>query len=249
MNSGHERFRDQLPALALGALDPAERSGLEHHLQACAECRAELAWLERGTEVLTGDVEPVEPPPGLRSRVMGAIEEASDRQALGGESAGSAPTEPAGRPERPSGKGTGWLAGLLRPAALVAAVAALMLGIAVGVTLDRGDSPSVPERQVLSGQSTIGADAVLVASGGTGTLKMTGLKRPDRGRIYQAWIQRGQSVIPTDSLFVPDRNGSATVSVPDIGGVSAVMVSLEPGGGSIQPTTAPVITVSIPGQA
>jgi hypothetical protein len=87
----------------------------------------------------------------------------------------------------------------------------------------------------------------MVSANGAGTLKMTGLAQPDEGQVYQAWIQRGQSVIPTDSLFVPDRHGSATTSIPDLGGVSAVMVSVEPSGGSSQPTTAPVITVSLPG--
>ena len=87
----------------------------------------------------------------------------------------------------------------------------------------------------------------MVSSGGTGTLKMTGLRPLDEDQVYQAWIQRGQSVVPTDSLFVPDRDGTATASIPDLGGVSAVLVSAEPSGGSSQPTTAPVITVPIPG--
>ena len=131
---------------------------------------------------------------------------------------------------------------------LGAAAAALFVGVALGVVLNGSDeSPVTPDRQVVTGQSTIGADAVMVASGGTGTLKMTGLQSPGEDRVYQAWIQRGQSVVPTDSLFVPDRDGTATASIPDMSGVSAVLVSTEPSGGSPQPTTAPVITVPIPG--
>ena len=75
---------------------------------------------------------------------------------------------------------------------------------------------------------------------------MTNLKKLGEGQVYQAWIQRGQTVEPTDSLFLPRRNGTATASIPDLNGVTAVMVSAEPSGGSPQPTTAPVITVSIP---
>lgn len=240
MTTGHERFKEQLPSYALGALDPAERGDLKHHLDGCAECRAELAWLEPAADVLAADVEQVEPSPGLRSRVMAAVDAdlAEDPAPL--------PVEPQpARAERPK-RQEGWLRGLLRPAVLGAAAAALFVGVALGVVLNGGDSPATPERQVLTGQTSNGSNAVMVASDGTGTLKMTGLKRPDEGQVYQAWIQRGQSVIPTDSLFVPDRDGSATASIPDLSGVSTVMVSVEPAGGSEQPTTTPVITVSLP---
>lgn len=239
MNTGHERFKEQLPAYTLGALDPAERSDLEHHLKGCAECRAELAWLEPAGDVLAADVEQIEPSPGLRSKVMAAIDD---------EIAGSERAATSSVPERPrASKRNGWLSGLLRPAVLGAAAAALFVGIALGLVLNNGDSTNGPQRQVITGQSTIGADAVMVASEGAGTLRMTGLKPPEEDQVYQAWVQRGQSVIPTDSLFVPDRKGSATASIPDLSGVSAVMVSLEPKGGSQQPTTTPVITVSVPG--
>lgn len=236
MTSGHETFKGQLPAYLLGALDPGERSDLEHHLDGCAECRAELAWLEPATEVLVSDIEQVEPSPRLKHRVMAAIDDDLARD--------SAP-KPALKPAREK---RGWLTGMLRPAVVGAAVAALFVGVALGVVLDGSDdSPTAPARQVVTGESTIGADAVMVASGGTGTLKMTGLDRPEEGQVYQAWIQRGQSVEPTASLFVPDRDGTATASIPDLSGVTAVMVSSEPSGGSPQPTTAPVITVSMPG--
>jgi anti-sigma factor RsiW len=237
MNSGHERFKEQLPALVLDALDPGERSDLEHHLEGCAECRAELAWLEPAREVLEGDVEQIEPSAGLRARVMAEVD--AD---LAGQ-----PVDPEPAPSVRKRSPRNWLAGAFRPVVIGAAAVALLFGVALGVVLNGDDSPSVAQRQVVTGQTSNGSSAVLVSSNGAGTLKMTGLDRPGEGRIYQAWVQRGQSVIPTDSLFVPDRHGSATASIPDLGGVSAVMVSVEPDGGSSQPTTAPVITVSLPG--
>ena len=234
MSAGHERFKEQLPSYALDALEPAERGDLRHHLEGCAECWAELAWLEPAADVLASDVEQVEPSPGLKGRVMAAVDAdlAED-------------PEPAPAAARARGQ-RGWLSGLFRPAVLGAAAAALFVGVALGVVLNGSDSPVTAERQVVTGQTSNGSNAVMVTSEGTGTLKMTGLKKPDEGQVYQAWIQRGQSVIPTDSLFVPDRGGSATASIPALSGVSTVMVSLEPAGGSEQPTTTPVITVSLP---
>lgn len=249
MNSGHEEFKGQLPAYLLGALGPAENDDFEHHLEGCAECQAELAWLEPATAVLSRDVEQLEAVPELRQRVMAAVDEDLAANPLVSDEASTKPAtaKPAGS-ERPARRTGGWLAGLFRPAVLGTAAAALFAGVALGIVLTGSDdSPVTRDRQVITGQSTIGADAVMVASGGTGTLKMTGLKRLEEGQVYQAWIQRGQSVVPTDSLFIPDRDGTATASIPDISGVSTVMVSAEPAGGSDQPTTAPVITVSMPG--
>lgn len=47
MDDDHRQIREQLGALALGVLDPAQRAAVEAHLDGCPECRAELARLER----------------------------------------------------------------------------------------------------------------------------------------------------------------------------------------------------------
>ncbi|MCB0829818.1 MAG: anti-sigma factor [Solirubrobacterales bacterium] len=252
MSTGHDRFREQLPAYLLGALDPGEQGDLEHHLEGCPECRAELAWLEPASTVLSADVEQIEPSPSLKSRVMAAVDAdiADNPSPESGPAETSVPetSAAAGRDDRRPSRPSGWLAGLFRPAVLGTVAAALFIGVAIGVVLDGGsNSTTGPARQVITGQSTIGAEAVMVASNGTGTLKMSNLRRPGENQVYQAWIQCGQEIEPTDSLFVPNSDGSAVASIPDISGVSAVMVSAEPKGGSQQPTTAPVITVSVPG--
>lgn len=239
MSGRHERFKAQLPAYALGALEPGERTDLSHHLDSCAECRAELAWLQPAVGALSADVQQIEPPPGLRARVMAEV----DADLAESPSPATAP-----RPARPRRDDRGWLSGFLRPATFGLAAAALLIGVVLGIALDGGGgSPTGPDRQVLTGQSSIGAQAVMVASDGTGTLRMTNLDALNRDQVYQAWIQRGQKVEPTEALFVPNHKGSATASIPDLSGVDAVMVSAEPKGGSDQPTTAPVITVSMPG--
>lgn len=254
MNRGHERFKEQLPAYSIGSLDPADSADLEHHLEGCAECRAELAWLAPASDVLARDVEQVEPSPEMRQRVMAAIDAdlAGESAPASGPAADLADSPPARevstQPSRRRSDQGSWLARVFRPAVIGVAASALIVGVVIGVLLGGGgDSPSAPDQQVLTGQSTIGADAVMVASNGTGTLKLTNLKNPGEGQVYQAWIQRGQSVESTGSLFVPGEDGAATASIPDLTGASAVLVSTEPSGGSPQPTTAPVITVPLSG--
>jgi anti-sigma-K factor RskA len=85
-----------------------------------------------------------------------------------------------------------------------------------------------------------------VQKGSVGTLHLTDLRKLPKGKILQAWVQRGRMVVSTHSLFAPDLNGRATAAIPDMQGVNAVMVTVEPQGGSAQPTSAPIVSVAVP---
>ena len=64
--------------------------------------------------------------------------------------------------------------------------------------------------------------------------------------MLQAWVQRGERVVSAKTLFVPNRDGTATATIDDMHGVNTVMVTAEPRGGSAQPTRAPIVNVAIP---
>ena len=67
----HDRVRRSLAAHALGALDEEESATVDHHLELCSQCRAELAQLE---EAATSLVEPADlPPADVWERVSKAI--------------------------------------------------------------------------------------------------------------------------------------------------------------------------------
>lgn len=59
-------------ALALGAALPEEVAAVDEHTAGCARCRAALQPYVATAELLAGAVEPVEPPPGLRERILAA---------------------------------------------------------------------------------------------------------------------------------------------------------------------------------
>jgi hypothetical protein len=61
------------------------------------------------------------------------------------------------------------------------------------------------------------------------------------------WVQRGHAQpTPTGTLFSVTSAGSAAVGVPgSLHGVSAVMVTEEPVGGTLVPTSAPVIVARV----
>jgi hypothetical protein len=52
-------------------------------------------------------------------------------------------------------------------------------------------------------------------------------------------------VVPTNALFTPRSNGSATATVGGVEQVKQVMVSAEPPGGSRQPTSKPILAARL----
>lgn len=254
----HESWKDELPSYLLGALSPGERADLEHHLGGCAECQAELLWLEPAKNKLVELVEQVEPSPGMKNRVMAAIEADLEENPVVETPAETvpAPTERQEKPARPKARTkTSRFGGfdfgqLLRPATLGSLAVVLFVGVIAGFVLKGGDdespAPTVAQRVIPMSPVVGGANATLVATGNSGTLKITNLEKLEDGEVYQAWVQKGQSIEPTDSLFTPRKDGTATTSIPDLNGVDVVMVSAEPKGGSEQPTTAPIITIEMP---
>jgi anti-sigma-K factor RskA len=213
---------------ALGALSEEEARRFEEHVRGCELCRSDLEALRPVTEALPSAVEPVEPPPALKRRIMRVVErEARDR-------------ERAARREREPRFG----ALRLRPVAAFAAASVLLLaGAGIGVAVLGEDRASV-----VQGQCVRGCDGVRMRlDDGAATLKIDRMPSPPPGRVYQVWTQRfGEDPKPTDALFSVDRDGSASVDVPaDLDGVDQVLVTDEPAGGSAAPTTAPYLSVRL----
>ena len=95
---GHDQWEDATAAYVLGALDETERAAFEEHLAGCPACREEVDELRPAVEVLPISVEPVDPPPALKARIMAEVErEASLLAAAGPE----ADRPPAREPSRP----------------------------------------------------------------------------------------------------------------------------------------------------
>ena len=70
-------------AYALDALEPDEARAVREHLATCSESHAELRALLGADQILAASLEPMEPSPALRERVMASIERtAQDRAAV-----------------------------------------------------------------------------------------------------------------------------------------------------------------------
>jgi anti-sigma-K factor RskA len=223
--TAHESRRDEIAAYLLGALDSEETASLERHLATgCVECRAELRWLGPAVRLLPESVPRVEPPPGLRQRLL---EEArSDLE----------PEANTGRRERrPLFAGWRPLAGF----AALALIAAAVAGFAIGGGSSGGESMTV-----VAGRPP-GVTARIEGEGDAATLRLANVHQLPPDRVLEAWVRRGGRVVPVSGVFLPDREGRAMTMIPDIHGVEMVMVTSEPRSGSAAPTSAPMVTAKI----
>ncbi len=129
------------------------------------------------------------------------------------------------------------MAGLAALVLVVAAVAAYAIG--------SGDSGGANSTTVVTGQSP-GVVAEVVRDGGSGTLHLTNLHQLPSDKVLQAWVERDGQVVSAKTLFVPNQDGTASATIDDMEGVKTVMVTAEPRGGSVQPTSPPIVSVAIP---
>jgi anti-sigma-K factor RskA len=227
----HTRWKDDVAAYVLGVLEPGEALELERHLDGCPDCRAELRWLRPAVDLLPGKVDPVQPPAELRAKIL---EQARSEPGPTSASAASAEGQAVGR--------RGWLRSW-RPAAAVGVVA-LVLAAVGGYAIRGGDSGGGGTTTVAAAGSS-GVTAQVIRQGDTGTLHLANVTAMPENKVLEAWVQRDGDVTPVRGLFVPDRDGRATTTIPDMRGVEAVMVTTEPPGGSDSPTGSPLVTAKI----
>jgi anti-sigma-K factor RskA len=212
-------------AYVLGALDPAEAEAFRRHLEQCAVCRDEVDALGGVVQALPTAAPQVQPPKRLRGRVLRAVRGEPKPAAA---PRARTPRLPAPQPA---------LAALLAACAVAGAVVG-------GVELSTGGAGG----RVIHGQvSGVSGSAELRLAGGRGELIVRHLTPPPRGHIYEVWLKApGANPVPASVLFTVNTAGGADVSLPgELRGISQVMVTPEPRGGSAMPTHSPVIIASL----
>lgn len=235
MRPDHERWQDDLAAYVLGALEPDEARQFEQHMDGCERCQAGLRWLMPAVNALPESVEQRQPPPSLRTKVIGeARRDAAERS--------QSWLHRLGAVLRGSGRGPVALRPALGMLAVLLVVAFAGYAISSGGSED-GDGGSV----VVSGEPP-GVVAKVVREEGEseGTLHLSNVEPLHGERVLEAWVQRDGEVAPVRALFAPDHEGNATTALPNMDGVEAVMVTIEPAGGSERPTSDPIATVAMP---
>src|SRR6185369_11687074 len=222
--SDHNRWSEDLAAYMLGALEPDEVAEFERHLAGCEYCRRERRWFEPAVQSLPESIERQEPPPQLRAALMAEVR--SDAQA-------QAP------PRTQKRRSWSWFA---RPA-MAFAVVILAVAVVAGYEIGKGGSSDSGSATVLT-TSEHGIEVKMVTEGDGGTLHLANLHQLPPDKVLEAWVRREGTVEPVPALLVPDRKGQAETTIADMSGVDTVMVTEEPQGGSEEPTSPAIVTMS-----
>jgi anti-sigma-K factor RskA len=231
-------------AYALHSLSPSEAVRFEDHLAGCQSCRQEVRGFHETAARLAAATART-PPPELRERVLADV--ARTRQL-------------APAPERlPTPRRRwGWGLGLVLAACLAVVVA---LGAVVADQARRlGELReneqriaavlSAPDAEYTTAEPQEGVTVSLVYSESEGRLVFSSYGLSDREEEdYQVWLTRDDGTVRSAGVLSIDDSG---VAAPLLAGVeegadNGVAVTLEPEGGSEQPTSDPLMAMPLEG--
>ena len=242
-------------AYALNALAPEEAAEFRRHLESCEACREEVAELQVAVARM-GAAEAATPPPDLKRRILAAAdrtpqERPTTSRPVGAVAPGSAAPAPvAGTADRPTSATTArppwvtWLA---------AAAAALVIagGGAVGVRAMLDDDGGLGQSavQVFEAQdahtatveTTEGGELKVAVSASRKEMAVDTRELPplDENHVYQLWSVYGDEMV--SAAILTDPEVGAAMGMPDE--KTQVALTIEPAGGSEQPTTDPIVMV------
>jgi anti-sigma-K factor RskA len=242
-------------AYALNAVTPEEAELVESAMQESEELRSEIVGLSDTAVALGLGLRPVSPPTALRARLLDAIDStpqlAAEPSSVEHKQEDAAPVVamPVGAhavaPRRRRRR---------RPMALLALAAAAVVlfggGFLVQRTLLEPQSEYSQINQAADSQSVMAK----VRGGGVATVSwsksehrtavtLNGVAIPS-GKVLQLWTVRG-GVATSAGLYEPMSGQRYTVisGTPNAG--EALAVTVEPDGGSTQPTTQPIVKVAL----
>jgi anti-sigma-K factor RskA len=261
----HADYKEMIPAHALSTLDAAEARALDDHLSECDECRMELQEWEATAAAMAVSVNPMEPSPEVRERILSEI-----RKDL---------SMPQVIPFRSATRNVWTSFGSLGAIAAVILVAVLIVGVvvlwrenraaqasmrAMTAQLDKMQkdlkqsneffqlvtSPGTRMMELDGTSEAAGATAKLAYDKtGHAMLVAHGLPRVPAGKEYQLWyIVSGKPPMP-GKAFAPDDSGSATSTeqMPAVAlDADVFAITLEPAGGVESPTGAMYLRTNPP---
>ncbi|MGP3982292.1 anti-sigma factor [Streptomyces sp. KR80] len=243
-------------AYALHALPDGEREEFERHLAGCASCAQEVRELSATAERL-GLAASLVPPPQMKERVLWHV--ATVRQE---------PPYVPGQLRSGRARRRGRSLSRFALAACLAGAAALG-GVAVwqhqAAEQARQEARQAQRQTEELARVLAAADAQAssgkLAGGGTGTVVVSrsrdkaafladGMPTLPDDKVYQLWFSDGGTMRPAGLMPSPAGTAAVLMDGP-VGDASAMGVTVEPAGGSEQPTTDPLAVVEFraPGAA
>lgn len=253
-------------AYVLDALTAAEAESMETAMRASEDLRSEVAELTDTAVLLGLAVPPAEPSDGLRDRLLALVDVTPQLAPLPAAAELEEPGELEphrarhAEPQHQAVVTAGPRHWFTRPSALLAAAAAVVLLAGGGVLVQRAIVPSPEQTEAsqfaaLSAAPDVEHHQSSVAGGGTATVLwsdhqhtaavvLAGERTVPSGKVLQVWCLAGGS---TTSAGVyqpaPGHTYEMLQCSPKTG--DRVGVTVEPAGGSKQPTSTPIATIPL----
>jgi len=230
---------DLLPAYALGSLDTDEANRVKEHLLSCWICRAESSAFQDVAEQLSFAAPVAAPSLNLKDRLFQRVQSVRPQPHV--------PTQAARRPLVERLLPIWGLASL----GLIIALAAFTLSLwqrlnQLEFVTAPGGMRAIP---LSAADAASGATGFVIVSGDgdNGALVVDGLPPLDADRQYQLWLIRAGERT-SGAIFSTDEKNYGGTRIKVAGSLleySAVDVTIEPAGGSHQPTGAVVLGGSL----
>ena len=256
------RIEELLPFYVLDALSDDEKKLVESYLAEHPEARSQAEDLRAGASALPYAVSPVEPPPHVKEALMNRVAaDAGVRQRSSGRDSSS--TRAAAEPVRRGLRLEDIFRVLSLGAAAIAILWAFVLNAQVARL--RNEIAALNEQVASQSQSldelirnlpqSEQSDVITVSLKGTdvqpraqgqliadpnetsAVLVISGLPPLEPGKTYQVWLIGGAPV--SAGLLTVDENGQSVLIITSeqaIGSFNSLGISIEPEGGSEQPT-------------
>ncbi|HEX4829676.1 MAG TPA: anti-sigma factor [Trebonia sp.] len=247
MSAQHHELHLLTGSYALDALNHQEQASFERHLSRCPACAEEVRGMREAAARL-GMATAVTPPAAMRARVLAAVPRT--RQLPPGPAGGGRRAALRRLPLGRTGLGAGFLA-------LAAAVAWLAVGQASTndqLQQARASRDAVaavlaaPDAHVATRTASVGGTVTAVISEREHEAVITtgGVPSLTAARVYQLWVITSGGTATSAGLLQATSPGLTSPALA--AGVQAgdqLGITVEPAGGTRQPTTKPVVLVPV----
>ncbi|MEU6994113.1 anti-sigma factor [Streptomyces sp. NPDC046465] len=242
-------------AYAVDALDDEERAAVEEHLTRCDTCAQEVREFT-ATAARLGQAAAVAPRPGMKDEVLRRITTVRQEVPLATTDPGPGPGP--GNVRQRSYRLSRWaLAACLAAAAGLGGTAVWQHQQAQNAreqaqrTQRQADDVAAvlaaPDARTRTGKLSGGGNATVVvsASRDRAVFLAAELPAPPRGKVYQLWFDDDGSMRPA-GLLNPGKSTDSLLLDGHIDQATGMGITLEPTGGSSEPTSAPVALMNFP---
>ncbi|XQE78784.1 anti-sigma factor [Streptomyces microflavus] len=237
-------------AYALHALPEDERREFERHLGDCEACTQEVRELS-ATAARLGLAVAETPPRELRERVLREITTVRQEPPAPGRRGRTVTTGRTGR------WSTYALAACIAAAAAFGGVAVWQNHVAQDARQEANQATrqneqlaqvlSAPDAKTTSGELTGGARGTVVVSQGQNraVFLASGMERPPSGKVYQLWFN-DEGTMRSAGLMNPAASDDAVLLDGPVDRATGMGITVEPAGGSAEPTSDPVALMDFP---